>query len=175
MDKTSLQDAFAKDLFHTGYIEVDLWQIEEAFPHPKRFGILEMSAMIHAAIEHNVPPPPEEPTQDEQIEAWCSKHGFEQSRPWNKRVIEFSIPNYIPEDFRGKLKSNCQDCAIGDLIAYSDAPAETRDARSFLRQWHRNDDPSESYRGFTAAVEIVTARFERVAVGPRAFVFKRTA
>lgn len=182
MENKDLQELIARQLKCEGFTEVEPHMIDEAFPHPKKFSLRELDGMISAALADNIPPPHEQPTQEEQIVQWCSYHGFEMRRPFDKRTIEFHVPGFVPQEARGQMKAKCSDCQVGDMVAYEDAPVKLRDRSGFSVQWHdKSSGPSfpDRFSGGISAVaemaKVETASFERVDIGPRSFAFRRTA
>lgn len=110
---------------HQGWATVSRHTINDLFPHPESPSFKETDRMIRDALEHNIKPPPEQPTQAEQIQEFCDANDliFE-DRPDNRDVVVFMCKG-IPRSMKG-VKKDLQECKIGEGVHESDVPEHAR-------------------------------------------------
>lgn len=120
-----LQQSIARESKGTDFIQVDRRTLDEAFPHPERLSLQEMDDMITLAIVGNIPPPPEQPMQEEQITKFCRKHDLILKDNGWENFVTF-VAKGTPAVLRDRTKSKMEDCDVGEFVHESNIPLHVR-------------------------------------------------
>lgn len=115
----------AREAKFTGWARVYRGTLNNLFPHPPKLSLAEANRMIRDALEHDIKPPPETPTQAEQIREFCETNGLIfQDRPEERDHVTFFCKG-VPTSMKG-VKKDLQECKIGEGVHESDVPEHAR-------------------------------------------------
>ena len=110
---------------HQGWATVSRHILNDLFPHPASLSLKEVDRLIRDALERNIKPPPEQPTQAEQIQEFCDANDLIfQDRPENRDNVAFLCKG-IPRSMKG-VKKELQECAVGECVHELDVPEHAR-------------------------------------------------
>lgn len=156
-----------------GWCVVEQRQIDEAFPHPQRPTLAEIDDMLVLALIGNVPPPAEEPTQDEKISQFCESHGLRATRQIEKNTIRFDSSD-IPNSIKDILMGSIEECLVGQMVPAELFHKEIRD-RNFVETTIPTLDSEnqfcESGSACSVAAKVIT--FEKLTLCNGSHVYRR--
>lgn len=123
--KNGLQ-AIIEEARNGGFVKIDRWELNQLFPPPDPLSRSEIEEMVSMAIALNIKPPPEEPTQEEKIKAFCEENNLLlEDNGWQKYVT-FRAKGMIPKRFEDITRKRMEDCRVGDIVHENDVPEHAR-------------------------------------------------
>jgi hypothetical protein len=163
----------AREAKFTGWARVDRGTLNDLFPHPTKLSLAEVNQMICDALEHDIKPPPEAPTQAEQIREFCETEGLIfRDLPEERDHVTFFCKG-VPTSMKG-VKKHFDECAMGECVHASDVPEHVRHS-DLVEAMHRRV-PDPCWYGtvdYTAKVLATPLLFRRVQMMNGESVFVR--